>query len=92
MIRLPAETKAVGNVSGPRTMVRDWFEQLWNQKCEDTIDRLLAPHGLVYGLPTPDNQPLRGPDQFKAVYRQFRQAFPNPLLTPPARARYPRHW
>jgi steroid delta-isomerase-like uncharacterized protein len=61
----------------PDTMVREWFEQLWNQKREDTIDRLLAPHGLVYGLPTPDNQPLRGPDEFKAVYRQFRQAFPN---------------
>ena len=61
----------------PDTMIREWFEQLWNQKREDTIDRLLAPQGLVHGLPTPDNQPLRGPDQFKALYRQFRQAFPD---------------
>ena len=65
----------------PDTMIRQWFEQLWNQKREDTIDRLLAPHGLVHGLPTPDNQPLRGPDQFRVLYRQFRQAFPDLQIT-----------
>ena len=65
----------------PDSMIREWFEQLWNQKREDTIDRLLAPHGLVHGLPTPDKQPLRGPDQFKALYRQFRQAFPDLKMT-----------
>jgi steroid delta-isomerase-like uncharacterized protein len=65
----------------PDTMIREWFEQLWNQKREDTIDRLLAPHGLVHGLPTPGNQPLRGPDQFKPYYRQLRQAFPDLRVT-----------
>ena len=65
----------------PDTMIREWFEQLWNQKREDTIDRLLAPHGLVHGLPTPDNQPLRGPAQFRPYYRQLRQAFPDLRVT-----------
>lgn len=65
----------------PDTMIREWFEQLWNQKREDTIDRLLASHGMVHGLPTPGNQPLRGPEQFKALYRQFRQAFPDLQIT-----------
>ena len=65
----------------PDTMIRDWFEQLWNQKREDTIDRLLTADSLVHGLPTPDNQPLRGPDQFRALYRQFRQAFPDLRIT-----------
>ena len=65
----------------PDTMIREWFEQLWNQKREDTIDRLLAPHGLVHGLPTPDNQPLRGPDGFRTLYRQFRSAFPDMKIT-----------
>jgi steroid delta-isomerase-like uncharacterized protein len=65
----------------PDEMIREWFEQLWNQKREDTIYRLLAPRGVVYGLPTADHQPLRGPDQFKVLYRQFRQAFPNLRVT-----------
>jgi steroid delta-isomerase-like uncharacterized protein len=65
----------------PDTMIREWFEQLWNQKREDTIDRLLATNGLVYGLPTPDNQPLQGPDQFRVLYQQFRRAFPDLKIT-----------
>ena len=65
----------------PDTMIREWFEQLWNQKREDTIERLLAGHGLVHGLPTPNNQPLRGPDEFRVLYRQFRQAFPDLRIT-----------
>jgi len=61
----------------PDIMIRRWFEEVWNQKREDTIDRMIAPQALVHGLPTPDNRPLRGPDEFKALYRQFRNAFPD---------------
>jgi steroid delta-isomerase-like uncharacterized protein len=66
---------------GPDTMLAEWFEQLWNQQREDTIDRLLAPNGVVHGMPTPENQPLRGPEGFKAIYRQMRQAFPDLQIT-----------
>jgi predicted ester cyclase len=58
-------------------VIRQWFEELWNQAREDTIDRLLAPGGLVHGLPTPDGKPLVGGDAFKELYRQFRSAFPD---------------
>jgi predicted ester cyclase len=65
----------------PDVMIRQWFEELWNQKREDAIDRLLAPEGKIYGLPTPDNRPLSGPAEFKPFFRQFRAAFPDIQVT-----------
>jgi steroid delta-isomerase-like uncharacterized protein len=62
-------------------VIRVWCEQLWNQKREETIDRLLAPHAQVHGLPTPDKQPIRGPEGFKAFYRAFRDTFPDIRVT-----------
>jgi len=62
-------------------VIRTWFEQLWNQKREETIDRLLAPHGQVYGLPTPDHQPIRGPEGFKRFYATFCGTFPDIRVT-----------
>ena len=61
-------------------MIRQWFEELWNQGREDTIDRLLSPDAKVYGLPTPGNGPI-GPAEFKPFYRQFRQVFPDIRIT-----------
>jgi predicted ester cyclase len=59
--------------TSPGAVMREWFEQLWNQKKEDTIDRLLAPNGVAHGL---GPEPIVGPDAFKAFYRVFRSAFP----------------
>lgn len=61
----------------PDAVVRTWFEELWNQKREDTIDRLFAAEGVVHGLPTPDGSPIRGREGFRPFYRAFRDAFPN---------------
>ena len=58
-------------------LIRQWFNELWNQAREDTIDRLMAPQAAIHGLPSPDGQPLAGREPFKALYRQFRSAFPN---------------
>ena len=60
--------------ASPGEVLRDWFEQLWNQRDEKTIDRLLAPNGKAYGL---GPEPLIGPDAFKAFYRTFSRAFPD---------------
>src|SRR5262245_56378733 len=59
------------------TVIRTWFEELWNQGKEATIDRLLAVDATVHGLPAPDDQPVRGRDGFKEFYRSFRAAFPD---------------
>jgi len=62
-------------------VIRAWFEQLWNEKREETIARLLAPHAQVHGLPTLDHQPIRGPEEFKRFYRAFRDTFPDVRVT-----------
>src|SRR5262245_45150880 len=62
-------------------VIRTWFEELWNRGQEGTIDRFLAPDAKVHGLPTPDGQPIRGPQEFKPFYRQFRATFPDIRVT-----------
>ena len=61
----------------PEELLRAWFDGVWRRGDEAAIDRLLHPQGLVHGLPTPDGQPIRGPEQFKPFYRRFRSAFPD---------------
>lgn len=58
----------------PDTVLRSWFEELWNQGREDTIDRLLAQNGRAHGL---GPEPIVGPAAFHPFYRQLRQAFPD---------------
>ena len=58
----------------PDWVLRTWFEELWNQGKEETINRLLAPDGLVHGL---GPEPIRGPDAFLPFYHRFRGAFPD---------------
>ena len=65
----------------PDRLVRRWFEEVWNQGREETIDSLLAPVAKIHGLPTPDNRPLIGPDEFKPFFRRFRTAFPDIRVT-----------
>ena len=65
----------------PDVMIRRWFEELWNQGREDTIDRMLAADAKIHGLPTPDNQPATGPEGFRPLYRTFRTAFPDLHIT-----------
>ena len=61
----------------PETVVREWFEQVWNNRREDAIDRLLAPGALIHDLPTADGAPMHGVAAFKPFYRKFATAFPN---------------
>jgi steroid delta-isomerase-like uncharacterized protein len=65
----------------PEALIRQWFEELWNQGKEDTIDRLMTPETVVHGLPTPDGKPIRGPGAFKPFFHAFRGAFPDLRVT-----------
>jgi steroid delta-isomerase-like uncharacterized protein len=58
----------------PDVVMRTWFEEVWNQGREDTIERIFAADGLAHGLP---GGPMRGPEGFRPVFRQFRGAFPD---------------
>lgn len=59
----------------PESLVRRWFEELWNQGREETIDDMLAADAIVHGLP--GGQSARGPEGFKPIFRQFKGAFPD---------------
>ncbi len=62
--------------STPDAIMRTWFEEVWNQGKEETIDRLFAPNGVVHGL-GPGGAPIRGPQAFRPFYHQFHKAFPD---------------
>lgn len=57
----------------PREVVDAWFNEVWNDGNEATIDRLMMPEAVYHGLPAP----VVGPAQFKPFFRAFRQAFPD---------------
>jgi len=59
-----------------KTLVRRWFEEVWNQGRKDTIDELFAANGIGYGLGDTD-VPTRGPSEFKVFARNLRGALPD---------------
>ncbi len=60
----------------PRTIVRRWFEEVWNQGREETVDELFAPDGIGHGLGE-GTADVRGPADFKIFLRNMRSAFPD---------------
>jgi len=63
-----------------KSLIRRWFEEVWNQKREAAIDELAAPDVIVYGL-GPQNPPPRGREPFITFWRQFCGAFPDIRIT-----------
>lgn len=59
------------------TLAHRWFEEVWNQGLESTIDELLTEDSIVHGLVDRDAGEIRGPAAFKPFVRRFRTAFPN---------------
>ncbi|HKG13124.1 MAG TPA: ester cyclase [Pyrinomonadaceae bacterium] len=58
------------------TIIRRWFEEVWNKGREDTIDELFSEEGVAHGLAGVADGKLRGPAGFKPFFRNFREAFP----------------
>jgi predicted ester cyclase len=56
----------------PDVVVRRWFKEVWDDGREESIDELMAPYGVAYGLP---GGPIQGPTAFKPVLRTFKEAF-----------------
>jgi len=57
-------------------IMRRWFEEVWNQGREATIDELFAADGILHGLGAPDES-HRGPAAFKQFWTTLRAAFPD---------------
>jgi predicted ester cyclase len=58
--------------ASPDAVMRQWFQEVWNECREDAIDRLMAPGAKVYGLA---GDAIDGPAGFKPFYRTFCGAF-----------------
>ena len=59
------------------TLVHEWFEEVWNQRNAQAIDRLLAPDAVVHGTTGADGTEPRGPEAFKQFQARFLAAFPD---------------
>jgi steroid delta-isomerase-like uncharacterized protein len=59
-----------------QALVRRWFNEVWNQGREDTIDELFAANGVGYGLGDTE-APIRGPAGFKPFVANLRGALPD---------------
>src|ERR1700692_4805200 len=55
-------------------LIRQWFEQVWNQGHEQTIDDLCAKNAVGHGQ-TADGSDIVGPDRFREFWQAFRAAF-----------------
>jgi steroid delta-isomerase-like uncharacterized protein len=58
-----------------KALVHRWFDEVWNQGREDTIDELFT-HGVAYGLGESDVT-VRGPSDFKVFFHTMRSTFPD---------------
>lgn len=56
-----------------RALFERWFEEVWNERRDATIDALFAADGIAHGLP----DTLRGPAGFRAFRDGFLRAFPD---------------
>ena len=59
-----------------KALIRRWFQEVWSEGREASIDALMDPGCLVHGL----GQEMRGPESFKAFHSAYRNAFPDVRL------------
>ncbi len=63
------------------TILHRWFEEVWNAGNADLIDDMIAPGCIAHGLDSPDGKPVKGPEDFKKFFTDFRAAFPDIRIT-----------
>jgi steroid delta-isomerase-like uncharacterized protein len=56
------------------TLLHRWFDEVWNQKRESTIDEMMTDDVIIHGL---GEEPIVGREKFKEFYRAFASAFPD---------------
>jgi predicted ester cyclase len=62
------------------TLLRRWFEEVWNQGNEAAIDQLLAADATMWGVTRPDIS-SKGSGEFKKFYHAMRTEFPDLKIT-----------
>ena len=61
------------------TLLNRWFEEVWNQGNEDSIDQLMTAEAHAHGILS-DDQP-QGVEGFKIFYKGFKEQFDNIQIT-----------
>jgi len=61
-------------------LIRRWFEEVWNQGREQTIDEMCSKDAVGHGQ-THDGSDIVGPENFKHFWRAFRAAFTSIHIT-----------
>src|SRR5579862_6347216 len=59
-----------------KKIVRRWFEEVWNQGREGTIDELFSATGVAHGLGDTE-QDVHGPPEFKVFAANLRGTIPD---------------
>jgi len=59
-----------------KALIKRWFDEVWNQGRESTIDELLAATAVAHGLGDTDVD-IHGPAEFKSFVRNLRGSFPD---------------
>lgn len=65
----------------PSDVARAWFEQVWNQRDDSAIDRMLSADAGIDSLHFEDMTVLRGPEQFKPFHKAMLSAIPDLRVT-----------
>lgn len=60
----------------PETLIRRWFDEVWNQGRSETIDELFPETSVMWGVGRPEAS-TTGPALFKEFYRNIRAACPD---------------
>jgi steroid delta-isomerase-like uncharacterized protein len=60
-----------------KTLVRRWFDEVWNKGRDDAIREMFDKEGIAHGLSDDPANPLRGPEGFLPFHAKFRAAFPD---------------
>jgi steroid delta-isomerase-like uncharacterized protein len=63
-------------MAGNASLIRRWFEEVWNQGREETIDRMCAKDAVGLGQ-AQHGVEIHGPEHFKQLWRIIRGAFSN---------------
>jgi steroid delta-isomerase-like uncharacterized protein len=69
-------TAAIMEHQDAATLLRRWFDEIWNQGMIGSVDTLLAEDALMWGIGRPD-QSSRGSSAFKEFYHRQRTATPD---------------
>jgi predicted ester cyclase len=59
------------------TICRRWFEEVWNQRRDDTLEELLSADSISHG----ENGDVRGCEEFKRYRDAFLEALPDLQVT-----------